>query len=536
MNHDATIDPDPPRRALVVASGFAAFNLAVKLCLLRLNFGEYTDGILQLEVFSLKPGLYPPLYGALGWLGGCAGMDAESAGKLVSILSGALAVFPVYFMARGLSGASAARIAALLYTISPLIMRWSGRVMSDSLFLCLSSASLCFMLESWKTCSADDPEKRVKADRRLALASVFGALSALTRYQGALLAPLLVITGGVLIVRCRSLPWRAVCVSLFWAALPAWIVTQGFVHGSQFASRTTGQRLSTFLAWWNTCESFILVAPYYFTYPVALFALFAFFRLDYGKKNVRAFLWLWGLWTGMLLILQSAFGSFQYRYMMPVLPAFLALAGAGCAWMEARFTSRAGRGAYAVIFRISIIYTVVFCCASLVFQRETLRDQRQAAQFIRDTIPMETPVFANEQYGEFTNLGCVKLSWWSGRGIQPVAPWLPPSLFEPPSKFMPPGSVVVLGNMYGGDEAMDHIIAQLQFYYHLRDLTGYSATVFPLLDDIMLWPITNQNPLAWVLRYTPQHFATRVYSAEKPRSAEEIGRLMKRTVSKTDGH
>ena len=83
--------------------------LAVRLGLINLNQGEYTDGILQITRFT-QPGLsngnflWPPLYGLLTYTLALFRLDLETAAKLISILSSVLVLAPIYMIGRMLNG------------------------------------------------------------------------------------------------------------------------------------------------------------------------------------------------------------------------------------------------------------------------------------------------------------------------------------------------------------------------------------------------------------------------------------------------
>ncbi len=564
-------------------------NLAAKGAFLGINTGEYTDGVLQLTVFSTKAGLYPPLYGALAHGLSFAGLSLETAGRLVSLCAAALCVVPVYWMGRQLAGAGAARLAGLLFTVAPMPWRWSVRVMTDSLFLLLSTLAMVLLVG---TCGRD----RRLAARCLAGAVAAAGLASLTRYQGVLFAPLLIIVLVMFFRQFKSVPWLSVVAGGVWLLVPAWMAWNGFAHQGQFTSRTALTPLATVIAWWNTVESFVLISPYYFGYPLfvaAVAGLFSFGRgsaqggdaeaarevplkrafwcsgdtpprINAGAKTDRlkpvngtdgvdgpngmgkldgsdgldlpddldkahglvdgnssltdgfaepvgfhAAAWLWSAYAIMLLGLHAAFGSFQYRYMMPLLPIVVALAAVGFLWLERAVSGR--RWIYSVALMASVIYLAFFSLAVVVLQREAFGDQREAAAFIRDGVPANTPIYANERYGSFTNLGAVKLSFWSGRRV---------STLLSPDQLLEPGSVVVLGTAYGGDEAVGALMQALSERYTLQPLMPqpFRSQLTPLMDDIMTDPMFNQNPLGWVMRYSPQYFATQLFVVRPKKS------------------
>ena len=500
--------------------------MLIKFLFIRINLGEYTDGILQLLVLEIKAGLYPPLYGMLASAISLLGVDLEQAGRIVSVIAGGLGVIPVCMMARRLGGKSSVIFAAVFYTVSPMIMRWSVRVMTDALFFTLCATALWMMMEAWERARAADAKRR--ADLWLAGAALASVAAALTRYQGALLAPLWLIPAVAFVRYQRTLPLRALAVSLLWLALPAWMATHGMVHSQQFQSRSVGGIIDVFLDYLNVAESFVYIAPYYFGLPVFLFALLGMARMRRIFPHARAFIWLWSLWAVMILVLQAMFQSFQYRYMMPVMPAVLVLAGVGAEEFEHHMISRGRRRIYSLLMIGAIIYLTIFTCAVMVFQRATFGEQREAARFIREEVPPSVPVFSNEQYGAFTNLGSVKLSYWTGRRVSLIGPYLSEDGTSPPDKFLPTPCVVVMGDVYGGDPFVVFQTTQLNLYYHMRTIGSAHVTTVPILDDVMANPMFNQNPTGWVLRYKAQFFSSQIMMVDKLRTPAEMRGLAER--------
>lgn len=484
-------ESDTHRSEWIFLAALILINLAAKGAFLGINTGEYTDGVLQLTVFTNRAGLYPPLYGALAHVLALAGLTLETAGRVTSLVAAALCVVPVYWIACRLGGAGTARLAGVLFTVSPMPWRWSVRVMTDSLYLLLSTIAMALLVEA---CLRD----RRAAGRCLAAAVATAGLAALTRYQGVLFAPLLLIVFVFYVRRFRGVPWLSLLAGIIWLALPAWMAWNGFAHQGQFTSRTAPTPLATATAWWNTLESFVLISPYYMGYPLMLAAMAGALYL----RGATPTAWLWGAYAIMLLGLHAAFGSFQYRYMMPLVPIIVALAAVGFVRLEQATASR--RWIYSLALMGTVIYLAVFGMAVLVLQREAFGDQREAAAFIKKQIPAGTPIYANERYGSFTELGGVKLSFWSGRRVATLIS---------PDQPLEPGAVLALGTAYGGDEAVGALMAALSERYTLEPLIQqpFRSQLTPLMDDIMTNPMFNQNPLGWVMRYVPQHFATQLF-------------------------
>ena len=115
------------------------FTFALRVVFLHWNEGEYTDGILQITLFTTasKNTFFMPLYTIL-----TTGLhflihDLETSAKLVSMIAGVLGMIPLYCLTRRLADHKTAIYTSILYAISPEIWRWQIRVMTDVLFCSL---------------------------------------------------------------------------------------------------------------------------------------------------------------------------------------------------------------------------------------------------------------------------------------------------------------------------------------------------------------------------------------------------------------
>ena len=126
----------------------------------------------------------PPLYILLIAAAYRLGFNPESAGIFISVLSGALLVFPVYFIARRLfSKISYALISAVLIAVYPNISRVSAEVLRDPLSQILSVSALAAMVAGITS----------KKNFFFIFAGIFAALAAATRSEGIELLYALVI-------------------------------------------------------------------------------------------------------------------------------------------------------------------------------------------------------------------------------------------------------------------------------------------------------------------------------------------------------
>jgi 4-amino-4-deoxy-L-arabinose transferase-like glycosyltransferase len=116
----------------------------------------------------------PPFYPLL-----LAGMklaisDPEIAGKLVSLLLGTCAFFPLYYLGKRFFEQKVVFIGLFLFALHPYLVRYSAEVLSESTFIFLSIAGFWMLWKGWE-------EKQYLF---CALAGFILGLSCLTRAQG----------------------------------------------------------------------------------------------------------------------------------------------------------------------------------------------------------------------------------------------------------------------------------------------------------------------------------------------------------------
>ncbi len=110
-------------------------NLSARLLFLNWHPAVYTDSVDYMTALDRVRGTiilpaYPFALKSLNYLTG----DLRLAGRLVSIVFAALAVFPLFGLARIVYNRRAALFTVLFYTCSPLIFRWSLRVFPHGMY------------------------------------------------------------------------------------------------------------------------------------------------------------------------------------------------------------------------------------------------------------------------------------------------------------------------------------------------------------------------------------------------------------------
>jgi len=509
----------PTDRKILFA--LVVIGLVFRLACLNLNAAEYTDGILQIAAFDVGFTFWPPGYSVAAKVLAFGVGDLELAGKLVSILSSALLLIPLFSLTLRLAGRRAAVYAALFYLTDPIVMRWSIRVMSDSLFNVLFFWAAALFLQTTES----PPKDHERQPTAMPLAGLLcgcllAPLATLTRYQGILLVPLEWLALKAYWASARaskdSRKTTVVCAALLaWLPVVAWVGVHSNAHVRQFTERAEVGLIQTLIAYWSLAESFVLLLPYFVTIPV--FVLFACgLGLCFaGDRQKRTFAWTFVWFAVTIIAIQSAFRVFQERYLLPLVPFMLVLAGVAAARWEERAEARRGLVRAALVLFLCLCFA--WTSAVLLSQREAFGDIKRAARFCA-TLPPEARVFSNEWFGG--DRPAIKMSFWSGRriegydGSQPLAK----------------GDYLCLhSGIYGRWSAYPALgpspsfqerLAAVDVQYDCTPVGGeFHARIVPLFPDIMDGSELHTSPLAWFYRYVPQRFRTVVLRIEGPRSA-----------------
>lgn len=461
---------------------------ATRFAPLPLNVAEYTDGILQLTQFERPTGIWPPLYTALAWPLGKL-LDPLWAGRLVSAVASTLALIPLVRLAVRFGDLRAAVPAALLYIAAPVALRWAPRVMTEALFSVLFWWSCERMLTAWEL-----RQVAGAATRAFVVACVAGALAALTRYQGMVLAPMLLLVGA-LAVRGRGIKPIALGALVLFALQPLWSSLAGNIHGEQFDSRLGGDLQTAAFVISQNGEAFLLWTPFFLTYPVALWALAGIFRS--GSPQLPL-LWVTVLVGAVLVFVQAMFSSFQERYLLPWF-GFLWVFGGIAAGRAMGAPSVVWRRAARAAFAFTLVVSFAVAGAVLVGSREVWGDVRGATELALESSPPDARIVTDEVYrGGNPPIAGDKVRFFAkGRAVLHLSQAQP----------LRAGDVLVLLDVLGGERTA----AQLSDRYALEPIGETHAAVLPYFPEIMARPGVAQNPLAWFYRYEMQHFTTRVY-------------------------
>jgi hypothetical protein len=498
------------------------FCFALRVVFLHWNQGEYTDGILQITLFTTasKNTFFMPLYTILATGANFLIHDLETSAKLVSMIAGVLGILPIYWLSRRLFNHRTGLYAAILYTISPEIWRWQIRVMTDSLFCTLflwSVYHIYVLLEHPFPPSTSPPSPLLGKERdeeenlqlHLGLAWLAGGLATLTRYQGLGLLPLLVLAGyyGIKKIKSKIENNRSVAILfliysatfLVWFAIPTWWLTRGMGHIGQYSERMTGDWTTTLGAYLIMAEGFVAFLPYVVTYPIFLFAVYGFFKSYHQGKRFHIF---YGIFLYLFLIWLTAhapFQSFQFRYFIPIISLLLIPAAYGMTYFESAFSTGFWTGIRRrwVCF-LAVSFCLAFSASSLFLQKETFGDIKESAIYMKEHLAGKR-IWDNEQYRPGVNN--VKVGYWSG---------LPINYYN--INEIQPGDYVCLHNMQIN---INQELTRLNQKFIIIPEANFRTQTIPLLPDIMVNPPVTSRPEALLYKYFPQNFLSVIIRVEK---------------------
>jgi hypothetical protein len=450
---------------------FFLINAITRLLFLNWHGGEYTDGIIMMSSDLLERSKWLPLYPLAIQLFNFIFNNLELSGKLVSNVSASLSVFPLFFLACRLDGERIGYYAVVLYSCSALIMRWSLHVMNDATF------TLFFLLSLW--CTSEFLADTKKKD--LIFATIFSALSALTRPEGMIMVPILTLLylwqlyqkGGR---EFMTTIWSA----LTWGLLPLWniLFVGRFLYGEQLLQESgtfSWYKFFTFLT------GYLDIFPYILGYPLFAFALIGIYSLV--KKETIWYVVLSAYLIFGWIVVLSLLTGWNPRYFFPLLPVVLIFTASGVETMEVKYNSLTRTKA---MITLCVLYSVIFSGAVLYFQQDSFGDVKRNALFLKNNVSQKK-VYSDEPW---------KTGFWYGKDVL---------LYS--RNAVTKGDYLALHSLYT-DLRKEWIYLSEKF--KPRILYRTQSRIIPILSDDVVSSrfgdhLTN-SPSNWAMRFTPQTF------------------------------
>ncbi len=484
------------------------FSLALRLFLFGINSAEYTDGIVQITLFENENKFWPPVYTILIGFVRLLGVDGISAGKLISIVSGVLTIIPIFLLSYRAYNKRTAIFAAILFSIAPMSLRWNIRVMTDSLFVFLSTLIfyLCFVSNMG---NSHDRSPQPPAEKLsiipFSVAVFLIPILILTRYQGIIFLPFILLCYIIICKNRKRIEVLPIISLVSFLLIFFWLKYRGVGHSIQFIERAGSDIAATVKNYAIIFESFLAYMPFFVTYPVFLLMIYTFFKSDFSDRNKKHILYFSIYYFVALLVLQTMFQSFQERYFYPIIPFASIFAGRGIDLLINEKKIKASVRYILII--LSFSYVILLSSAVLYFQRDSFGDLRSSAEFLKTT-EENAVIFSNEDNHSLPP--CIKDKYWSGRNII-----LLDSDYLSGKKLLPEGCYLCLHSAYGGFNGFRNLLMALGSQYNLEELYSSQSTLYPIFPDIMQEPYFHQNPLALTVRYSKQTFYSYIFRVSR---------------------
>jgi hypothetical protein len=337
----------------------------------------------------------------------------ETAGRIISLVFGTLALIPVYYLAKEVVGYPGAIFAGLFYSFHPYLVAYSGMLLSEATYwglLILSVYIFWTGLQKGKLW-------------RISLSGIFVGLAYLTRPEGigyVLVFMAWIIVDGILekkwfktlasvgILISTLLILVAPYVIFIHQETGGWLISKKAVavqtniigESEEEVHRPTGGpveeresgivRIGKNMIRYVSFTTYHYLRAYHFTLWV--FLLFGLIRVE--PKWQRGELFIASLVLFHLLSL-STFTDSTIRYSIPLIPVSLLWAGVGVLEMEKYLKKMAPSKAGGWIFIFVILALLLQLPQSLKPERLHRREQKEVGVWLKENTPPGSIIMSN---------------------------------------------------------------------------------------------------------------------------------------------
>ena len=449
-----------------------------------LNEAEFTDAYILFNWSWSTSQKWHPLYPVLIRLFSAVIPDQIFAGRIVSILCGGAAVIALWKLTATIYDSRTAFLSALLLIASPQFLWANTRVLTESLFIAISIATILFSYRA--LC------KNKLRDSLFAI--FFSGLAILTRPDGLILLPC------ALWSIVRALQYQKDRLRYLLSILPAlssWIVFLIWVLGRNPQTTYEGE-LAFSLQNLSISKALLYFAtylenyPFSLTYPVFLAALLSIFLAP--SKNTRH------VWLIILAYLHMAvFGiiTIHWAWSSRFLILSLVLVLPECASFLVSLKTRLLPRTWRIVSTGVISISLMFAFVGTYLQKDTYKDVKNSAEFIRKNFP-NTKVYSDEK---------IKVPFYLHRGIT----------FYSQQESFQAGEILVLHSFH---TPLQWELKRLSELYNLRVLYVSRARTMPLLCNSLLENFaSNGFPIIVLKRFEWQRFESIVIQFGKRKSS-----------------
>jgi 4-amino-4-deoxy-L-arabinose transferase-like glycosyltransferase len=358
---------------------FVLANVVLRLPFLNWYAAPLTDELYIMDQTFFGPGRRLPMFPSLiDVFQAILPVERWMAAKIVAMLSGVLTIVPAFYLAKKLSNKTWVPWAAAVFVaLSPLVVRWSFRGMTDvtfTLFVTAAVTAAVYWLESAKA-------------SRLGAFVMFAGLSMLTRPEGMMWIPLVAVLPLVHVFRAReNSSWLGGFTSLarsLWGFLPwvlwaywRWGINQkGAYSGtsSGFFKRISPDYLGDISAHFGgyVFTSFYILGPMIF---LGCFLYVSGLLKESNKLQV---------WSGLgilyVFLATTAISSihffFSIRHMIFVFPTLCVVGALGLSFYEDRWP-KVVRSAVV----LQVMTSLLVASLGLWVTKDSFKDLRQGAE------------------------------------------------------------------------------------------------------------------------------------------------------------
>lgn len=342
----------------------------------------------------ITPPFYPLLLAGMKLVIG----DPEIAGKLVSLVAGTCAFFPLYYLGKKIFEQRVVFIGLFLFAIHPYLVRYSAEVLSESTFIFLSIAGFWMLWKGWEG----------KQYLFCAVAGFILGLSCLTRAQGliwigVILAVPVVFSllrqGKIIDKRHLWISFLVAAFCFFLAILPysyflkqltgEWTIRQrgassilmgtGYAHQQGLWVAITillSHPLLLIKKLGGNMGSFVLLLPETIHYPFLVLLVIGLAAWRHTKRHLKGELYL--AIICLVYILGHCLLYLKVRYLLPIVPFALFWAGQGF-WVTASWVQKFCARCIPRLMephRASVVTVLLICFTAASALPKTLLPQR----------------------------------------------------------------------------------------------------------------------------------------------------------------
>jgi hypothetical protein len=449
-----------------------------------LNAAEFTDAYIIFTWTGTTSQKWHPLYPVLIKILMTIVSDPIWAGRIISVLCGGIAVITLWRLTADIYDVDTANICAILLIASPQFLWTNTRVFTESLYVAISVSIILFTYRAIRANKFSD-----------ALLSIFlSGLAVLTRPDGIIFLPC-ALWALIHVFKVNKPQLRTLMLLI--PALSSWLIFLIWFKGRDTESTYEGvllfnlmsSSLSRIFLFFTT---YIENYPYALTYPIFIAALIAIF---WGPLNPSRRIWLIILAYLHLAVfgMVSIHGWWSSRFLI----LLLVFALPESALFFVILKTKVNKLTWSIATLGAILFSFLFAFVGNYLQKDTYKDVKESAIFIRDQFPTMR-VYSDETY---------KVPFYLRHDV---------TRYSSAQSFQE-GDILVLHSFH---TPLQPELAKLSATYDLRPRYVARGRTMPVLTNSLLESIEfNGQPITILKRFEWQRFESIVIQIGKRKNS-----------------